>query len=127
MSLHWDCEDCEKPEAADDLEANTRKCLVFESLCVNLNKITADNQDEWMFRSMLLQQIDMSSIMYATEGWSEKAEHLREALVRWRGMTTNAEAKPRAEWLKTTINLLEREVERRVPKVETLATAKGGE
>jgi len=121
MSLDWDCSDCEKPDAADDLEANTRKCLVFESLCVNLNKITADNEDEWMFRSMLLQHIDMSSIMYGTDSWDENAAHLRESLVRWRGMTTNAPAKKRAEWMKTTMTLLEREVERRVPKAEAKA------
>lgn len=121
MAIHWDCEGCDQPTAADDLEANTRKCLVFESLCVNLNEITADNEDEWMFRSMLLQQVDGSSIVYGSESWEEKAGFLREALRRWRGMTTNAERKTRKQWMAKTMELLEREVLRRIPKAEEVA------
>jgi hypothetical protein len=118
MSLDWDCTDCEKPEAASDEEAVSRKCLVFESGCVNLNAITAGNEDEWMFRSMLLQRIEMSSIMYGTEDWREKAGHLRSSLRRWRGMTTNVTAKSRSEWLKATMSILENEVLRRMPNEE---------
>jgi hypothetical protein len=119
MSLDWDCEDCEEPIAANEIEAGIRKALVFESVAVGLGSITEDNEDEWMFRSMLLQRIDMSTITFAKPTWGEKVQELRKALRRWRGMTTNASHKPkRKEWMQQTMTLLEREVEKRIPKQE---------
>lgn len=119
MSLDWDCEDCEEPIAANEIEAGIRKALVFESVAVGLGSITEDNEDEWMFRSMLLQRIDMSTIMFAADTWNAKAHELRKALRRWRGMTTNASHKPkRKEWMQQTMTLLERDVERRLPSKE---------
>jgi hypothetical protein len=119
MSLDWDCEDCEEPMAANEIEAGIRKALVFESVAVGLGSITEENEDEWMFRSMLLQRIDMSTITFATPTWGEKVQELRKALRRWRGMTTNASHKPkRKEWMQQTMTLLERDVERRLPSKE---------
>ena len=119
MSLDWDCEDCENPTAADEVEAGIRKALVFESMAVCLGRISEENEDEWMFRVMLLQRIDMSTIMFAAETRAEKQEELLKALRRWRGMVTNASHKPkRKEWLEQTMKLLERDVERSLPKKE---------
>lgn len=119
MSLDWDCEDCEEPTAANETEAGIRKALVFESMAVGLGSITEDNEDEWMFRVMLLQRIGMSTIMFAADSEGEKARELLKALRRWRGMVTNASHKPkRKEWMTQTMVLLEREVERRLPKKE---------
>ena len=119
MSLDWDCEDCENPTAANDEEAGIRKALVFESMVVGLGRISEENEDEWMFRVMLLQRIDMSTIMFAAETRAEKQEELLKALRRWRGMVTNASHKPkRKEWLEQTMKLLERDVERSLPKKE---------
>ena len=119
MSLDWDCEDCEEPMAANEIEAGIRKALVFESVAVGLGSITEENEDEWMFRSMLLQRIDMSTIMFAKPTWGEKVQELRKALRRWRGMATNASHKPkRKEWMQQTMTLLERDVERRLPSKE---------
>lgn len=115
MSLDWDCNQCDKPEAANDEEAAARKCLVFESLCVNLDCISEDNEQEWMFRSMLLQKVDLSSIMYGTDDWDAKAKFLWESLRRWRGMTTNAPRKSRKEWLAVSVGLIEKEVLRQLP------------
>lgn len=115
MSLDWDSTACTPVEAANEEEAATRKCLVFESLCVNLNEITEANEDEWMLRSMLLQRCDLSTIMYGTEDWDEKANFLRAALRRWRGLTTNVSHKERAGWLKSVGEYLCKEVERRLP------------
>jgi hypothetical protein len=122
MSLDWDCEDCEDPIAANETEAGIRKALVFESMAVGLGRISEENEDEWMFRVMLLQQIDQSTIMFAEDTWGAKARELRKALRRWRGMVTNASHKPkRKEWLQQTMTLLEKDVERRLPKAETVA------
>lgn len=118
MSLDFDCEQCEVPTCADQEEAATRKCLVFESVCVGLNSITESNEQEWMFRSMLLQKVDLSSIIYGTEDWDAKAAFLWKALRRWRGMTTNVTAKSRAEWLKETAQFIEKEILRQLPKEE---------
>jgi len=119
MSLDWDCEDCENPTAANDEEAGIRKALVFESMVVGLGRISEENEDEWMFRVMLLQRIDMSTIMFAAETRSEKQAELLKALRRWRGMVTNASHKPkRKEWLEQTMKLLERDVEKSLPKKE---------
>jgi hypothetical protein len=116
MSLDWGCEECEEPIAANDAEAGIRKALVFESMAVCLGRISEDNEDEWMFRVMLLQRIDMSTIMFTEDTWGAKARELRKALRRWRGMTTNASHKPkREEWLKRTMTLLAQDVERRLP------------
>jgi hypothetical protein len=122
MSLDWDCEDCEEPMAANEIEAGIRKALVFESVAVGLGSITEENEDEWMFRSMLLQRIDMSTITFAKPTWGERVQELRKALRRWRGMTTNASHKPkRKEWMQQTMTLLEREVAQRLPKQEVNA------
>jgi len=119
MSLDWDCEDCEDPVAANEIEAGIRKALVFESMAVGLGRISEENEGEWMFRVMLLQRIDMSTIMFAKETRAEKQAELLKALRRWRGMVTNASHKPkRSEWLKQTMVLLEREVEKSLPKKE---------
>ena len=119
MSLDWDCEDCEDPVAANEIEAGLRKALVFESMVVGLGRISEENEGEWMFRVMLLQRIDMSTIMFAKETRAEKQAELLKALRRWRGMVTNASHKPkRSEWLKQTMVLLEREVEKSLPKKE---------
>ncbi len=119
MSLDWDCEDCEDPIAANETEAGIRKALVFESVAVGLGSITEENADEWMFRSMLLQRIDMSTIMFAEDAFGARARELRKALRRWRGMTTNASHKPkRKDWMQQTMALLEREVERLLPSKE---------
>lgn len=119
MSLDWDCEDCEDPVAANEIEAGIRKALVFESIAVGLGRISEENEDEWMFRVMLLQRIDMSTIMFAKETRAEKQAELLKALRRWRGMVTNASHKPkRKEWLEQTMVLLEREVEKSLPKKE---------
>lgn len=122
MSLDWDCSDCEKPEAAGDEEAAARKCLVFESVAVCLGSITEDNEQEWMFRSMLLQKVGLSTILYGTDDWWEKAGHLRDSLRRWRGMTTNVSTKPRKQWLEQTMQYLEKEIIRQLPKEEVNAT-----
>jgi hypothetical protein len=122
MSLDWDCEDCEDPIAANEIEAGIRKALVFESMAVCLGRISEENEDEWMFRVMLLQLINQSTIMFAEDTWGAKARELRKALSRWRGMTTNASHKPkRKEWMQQTMALLEKDVERRLPKVEKVA------
>jgi hypothetical protein len=122
MSLDWGCEECEDPFAANEAEAGIRKALVFESVAVCLGRISEENEDEWMFRIMLLQRIDMSTIMFAKPTWGEKVQELRKALRRWRGMTTNASHKPkRKEWMQQTMVLLEKEVERRLPKAEVEA------
>lgn len=119
MSLDWDCEDCEDPVAANEIEAGIRKALVFESMVVGLGRISEENEGEWMFRVMLLQRIDMSTILFAKETRAEKQAELLKALRRWRGMVTNASHKPkRSEWLKQTMVLLEREVEKSLPKKE---------
>lgn len=119
MSLDWDCEDCENPTAANDEEAGWRKALVFESMAVGLGRISEENEDEWMFRVMLLQLIDMSTIMFAAETRGEKQAELLKALRRWRGLVTNASHKPkRKEWMEQTMRLLERAVERNLPERE---------
>lgn len=126
MSLDWDCEECEDPIAANEIEADIRKALVFESMAVCLGRISEENEDEWMFRVMLLQTIDKSTILFAEETWNAKARELRKALRRWRGMTTNASHKPkRKEWMQQTMALLEKDVERRLPKVDEVATTQG--
>ena len=118
MSLGFDCEKCERPTCADQEEAATRKCLVFESVCVGLNSITEGNEQEWMFRSMLLQKVDLSSIAYGTGDWDEKAAFLGKALRRGGGMTTNVTAKSRAKWLTETMAFIEKEILRQLPKEE---------
>ena len=115
MSLDFDCNDCERPTCADEEEAAIRKCLVFESVCVGLGSITEDNEQEWMFRSMLLQRVDLSSILYGTDDWDEKAKFLWKALRRWRGMVTNVSPETREEWLKKTVPLMTREIIRQLP------------
>lgn len=122
MSLDWDCEDCENPTAANDEEAGWRKALVFESMVVGLGRISEENEDEWMFRVMLLQRIDMSTIMFAAETRGGKQAELLKALRRWRGLVTNASHKPnRKEWLEQTMRLLERNVEQTLPERESYA------
>lgn len=119
MSLDWDCADCENPIAANDEEAGIRKALVFESMAVGLGRISEENEDEWMFRVMLLQRIDMSTIMFSAETRGEKQAELLKALRRWRGLVTNASHKPkRKEWLEQTMRFLERDVERTLPERE---------
>lgn len=118
MSLDFDCSDCADPLPANDEEAVMRKCLVFETMAVCLNSITEENEAEWVFRVMLLQKVDMSTIVFGTEDMTEKRDHLLAALKRWRGMTTNASAQPRKKWLATTMELLARDVERKYVPVE---------
>lgn len=123
MSLDWDCEDCDEPIAATDAEAGIRKALVFESMAVCLGRISEENEDEWMFRVMLLQEIGQSTIMFAEDTFGAKARELRKALRRWRGMITNASHKPkRKEWLLQTMALLEKDIERRLPKAEEVTS-----
>lgn len=119
MSLDWDCDDCESPTAADEVEAGARKALVFESMAVCLGRISEENEDEWLFRVMFLQRINLSTIQFASESKSETAAELLKALRRWRGMVTNANHQPdRAQWMQRTMELLGRDVERSLPQLE---------
>lgn len=120
MSLDFDCSDCVDPIPANDEEAVMRRCLVFETMAVCLNSITEENEAEWVFRVMLLQNVDMSTIVFDDSTMQEKRDHLLAALRRWRGMTTNASAQPRKKWLAATMDILAKDVERRYLPVEAV-------
>jgi hypothetical protein len=90
------------------------KCIVFSTLAIGLSEITANNVDEWVFRSTLLHSVGRAVI---TRGGKSSAL-TRAEIVRHIGLTTNATTCTRKRFLKKLIECIEREIERKCRQEE---------
>jgi hypothetical protein len=84
--------------------------ILWAGLCLDLDKITAENVDEWVFRAALMKSINRAVISRGRE----KSAFTRTEIVRHIGLTTCARSRTRKQFLSNLMQCLERDVERSV-------------
>lgn len=102
MSLNWDSTKCNPAEPVDDNDFNSRECMIWGSVAVDIGEITEKNIDEWVFRLRFLDRL----------GRGITNTPVPESVVRrWIGLKMNVVTEPRKKWMKKRLDRLERDVE----------------
>lgn len=94
MALAWDATACDLPTPLDDNLSNTRQSLIFATMVVGINEITADNARDFFLRVNFYERL-MGAYRFAvdTEKPDEGAQPLLftyEDILQFVGLRTNA-------------------------------------
>jgi hypothetical protein len=99
-----------------DRVCDLTKCVVFSTLAIGLSEITANNVDEWVFRSTMLHSVGRAVI---SRGGKSSAL-ARAEIIRHIGLTTNATTCTRKHFLRKLIECIESEIERNCRREELI-------
>ena len=108
MSLNWSLKSVvdHRELFTDGSVQPITAALLWATVQVGLNKITADNVDEWLFRSMWMLRIGLANL---TRGPTPSA-FTRLEIERHIGLHTNADTVTRKQFMQQTLRHLERQV-----------------
>ena len=111
MSLDWSTDRCDPPLPQTEEESASRHALVWACVGLDLQGITKNNIDEWMFRIYYSQEVGVR-MLDIPDDWTKA--YMRRTLERWVGLGTNVITRPRKQWLARMTSIVERRVSRDV-------------